>query len=93
MANCLDCKRAKTTSLPQCLYTPLPMLQALWVDIFMDFILRFSRTSFRNDYIFVVVDRFSKMAPFVTCCRMHDASHVANLFFKEIVNCMACLDL
>jgi len=32
-----------------------------------------------------VVDRFSKMAHFVACHIINDASHIANLDFKDIV--------
>ena len=82
---CSVCQMTRSHVLPQGLYSPLPVPQALWEDVSLDFVTGFPRTQRNRDSIIVVVNRFSTMAHFIPYYTTNDASNIANLYFREIV--------
>jgi hypothetical protein len=81
---CESCHKAKSCLNPHGLYTPLPIPSVPWEDISMDFVFGLPRIKQGRDSIFVVVDRFSKMAHFIPCHKSDDAYILLNCFSKKL---------
>jgi hypothetical protein len=83
--SCATCQHNKSEHLhPTGLLLPLPIPQAVWTDIGLDFIEALPRVGGKS-LILTVVDRFSKYCHFIPLAHPYSAESVAQAFFKEIV--------
>jgi hypothetical protein len=66
-------------------YTPLFLfLEKPWESISMDYMSGLSSTKQGNDCVFVVIDRFSKMAILTVCKKNIIVEDTAKIFFKRV---------
>ena len=75
---------AKLAMKKHALYTPLPTPDKSWESISMDYMLGLPTTKHGNYCIFVVVDRFSKMAILTACKKSITIEATAKLFFARV---------
>ena len=58
---------------------------APWDHISMDFMIDLLKSQRGVDFIFVVVDQFSKIVHFIPCKKTMDAYYITNFYFNEVI--------
>src|SRR3954454_11849901 len=81
------CRRVKEEhQRPAGTLQPLYIPEWKWDKIEMDFVTSFTRSQKGHDAIFVVIDRFSKVAHFLPVKETISASQLADLYVSRIVS-------
>eukprot|EP00253_Pinus_taeda_P029627 PITA_29627 len=81
---CSLCATSKPSNRKLGLYTPLPVPSRPWESISMDFVGGLPKSRKQHDYLYVVVDRFSKMCILMPCKKTITAEQTAELFFHHV---------
>jgi len=64
---CVMCAIRKPSNINLGLYKPLPIPPQPWESLSMDFVGGFQMSRIGHDYLYVMVDRFSKMCILMPC--------------------------
>jgi hypothetical protein len=86
MASCDTCSRVKIEhQKPVGFLNLLEILVWKWEDISMDFIVGLPRTPKGNDSVWVIVDRLTKVAHFVSVKTRYAIEKLADLYLEHIL--------
>jgi len=75
---------SKPTIKKQVLYTPLPTPRQPWESVSMDYMSRLPSTKHENDFIFMVLNKFSKMAIMEAYKKSATAKMTTNPLFEQV---------
>ena len=81
---CTMCAKSKPNNRKIGLYTPLPVPSHPWKSVSMDFVGWLPKSGKGHDYLYVVVDRFSKMCILIPCSKQIVAKQTAKLFSEHV---------
>jgi hypothetical protein len=84
---CDTCGRVKADHLrPTRNLQPLSILEWMWENICMDFIVGLPRTSHGYNSIWVIVDRLTKSAHYIPVSTVYPVQQYAELYLSQIVH-------
>jgi hypothetical protein len=78
------CATSKPSNQKLVLCTPLPVPSRPWESISMDFVGGLPMSRRNHDYLYVVVDRFSKMCILMPCTKQVIAEQMSQMFFQNV---------
>lgn len=81
---CVLCSISKPTNRRLGLYTPLPIPSRPWESVSMDFVGGFPLSRRGHDYLYVIMDRYSKMSVLMPCKKQVIAKKTPHLFFQFV---------
>eukprot|EP01018_Ginkgo_biloba_P010334 Gb_18706 [translate_table: standard] len=84
VCGCVQCCTSKPTNWKLGLYSPLLVPSCPWKSISVDFVGGLPKTRHGHDYVYVVVDKFSKMEVFIPCKKTISGQETTNLFFRHV---------
>ena len=86
VSKCLICQQVKADhQLPGGLLKPLGIPEWKWEEITMNFVVGLPKTVSRQDAVWVIVDRHTKVAHFIPISITYSMDKLAALYTKEIV--------
>ena len=86
VSKCLTCQQVKADhQVPSSLLNLLPIPQWKWDNITMDFVSGFPLTQRKHDSVWVIMDRLTKSAHFLSVRLDYSMDRLAELYVSEIV--------
>jgi hypothetical protein len=81
---CVKCATSNPCNGNLGLYRPLPVPSQPWESISMDFVGGFPMSGIGHDYLYFVMDRFSKMCVLMPCKKQVTAEHTTHMLFANV---------
>jgi len=78
------CAKSKPGNRKLGLYTPLQVPSHPWESVSMDFVGGLPKSRKGHDYLYVIVDRFSKMCILIPCNKQITIEQIAKFFFQHV---------